>query len=356
MSVNPIPPQGRSLARRAGHPAAALALLWGIVVPAWGATYTVTTLDDNGPGSLRAAVQAANDNPGPDVVRFAVDGTIRLYAPIEVTDDLRIDGQARRVTLHGGNQTTLLVLSEEAKTLDVARLTFEHASYSQSTGGAIHSRGVLRVSESLFLHSVAPVGGAIYSSGRTLEVSNSTFAWNRALSWGGAVAVGASTQAVISHSTFVGNDAAQFGGALFQNPIYVSHPQVGSMMVRNSVIAGSAIKGNCSVISNRLLDGGGNLNSDGSCPFSSDKGSVNHAQPMLGDLQHHGGPTRTFAPLPGSPVIDGAVAVPASVAQRSTDQRGFLRIAGPAPDRGAVELQAGDTGAPTLDRPRRPAP
>src|SRR6266540_213772 len=34
-------------------------------------TFTVTTLADSGPGSLRAAITAANTNPGADVIRFA---------------------------------------------------------------------------------------------------------------------------------------------------------------------------------------------------------------------------------------------------------------------------------------------
>ena len=39
-----------------------------------GRAITVTTLNDNGPGSLRAALTAR----GPRVVRFAVEGTIEL--------------------------------------------------------------------------------------------------------------------------------------------------------------------------------------------------------------------------------------------------------------------------------------
>jgi hypothetical protein len=164
--------------------------------------------------------------------------------------------------------------------------------------------------------------------------------------------VGATTKATIASSTFVANDAAEFGGTLFQNPIYVTHPKIGSMVVSNSVISGVASKGNCSVISNRLIDGGGNLNSDGSCPFTAAKGSVNNTHPMLGELAHHGGPTRTFAPLPGSPAVDTGLSESANDARLATDQRGYLRVAGSRIDKGAFEVQAGDLTAATLDRPR----
>lgn len=315
-------------------------------------TFTVTTLENSGPGSLRHAVAQANANPGQDTVRFHVNGTIELLTPLDVTDDLRIDGMDQRVTLSGGDRSTLLVLSAENKTLEVARLTLTRASFSQSSGGAILSRGSLRLVEALFTDNVAPVGGAVYSSGPQLWVINSTFANNRALSWGGAIAVGPATQAVITHSTFVANDAAHFGGTLFQNPIVAGSSYSGSMVLRNSVISGVAQHGNCSVISNRLIDGGGNLNSDSSCPFTAAQNSANQTHPMLGELAHHGGPTKTFAPLPGSPLIDSGVDALAVGAQGSglmTDQRGYRRIVGQRVDRGAFEVQQRDRTAAVKD-------
>src|SRR5437870_4605068 len=43
-------------------------------------TFTVTNLADSGTGSLRAAITAANANPGPDTIQFAhgLHGTIGL--------------------------------------------------------------------------------------------------------------------------------------------------------------------------------------------------------------------------------------------------------------------------------------
>ncbi len=315
--------------------------------PARADTLTVTQLQDDGPGSLREAVAQANATPGADTIRFGLSGTVTLLSPLIVSDDLLIDGAGQRVTLSGSGQVTLLVQKEPAKTLDIARLTLRQANASQSAGGAIHSRGNLRITESLLLGNTAPMGGAVYSTGAQLVVVNSTFARNRALSWGGAIAVGPGTQATITYSTFVDNDAADFGGALFQNPIYDTRVNTGSVVLRNTVISGSAVKGNCSSISNRLIDGGGNLNSDSSCPFSAAERSANHTNAQLGELAWHGGPTMTYGLQAGSPAIDSAIDLRADASAPATDQRGpgYARAQGPASDRGAFELQPAERTA-----------
>src|SRR5262249_25417647 len=56
-------------------------------------TFTVTNLLDSGDGSLRAAVAAANANPGADSIDFAVTGTITLTSgELDITDSVTING------------------------------------------------------------------------------------------------------------------------------------------------------------------------------------------------------------------------------------------------------------------------
>ena len=66
-----------------------------------GRVYTVTHLGDDGPGSLRAALQAS----GPRVVVFAVAGTIDLRRELRITEPrLTIAGQTapgQGITLRG---------------------------------------------------------------------------------------------------------------------------------------------------------------------------------------------------------------------------------------------------------------
>ncbi|MCB1029219.1 MAG: hypothetical protein KDB24_15825, partial [Microthrixaceae bacterium] len=71
------------------------------VQPAGAATFTVTSNADSGAGSLRAAVDAANANPGHDTINFAITAgaspvkTIRLRTPLMLTDDVTINGRSQ---------------------------------------------------------------------------------------------------------------------------------------------------------------------------------------------------------------------------------------------------------------------
>jgi formylglycine-generating enzyme required for sulfatase activity len=68
----------------------------------WAATYTVTTLADGGPGSLREAILNANANPGSDTIDFATGaGTISLNTELPtLTDDAtEIQGDTGPITL-----------------------------------------------------------------------------------------------------------------------------------------------------------------------------------------------------------------------------------------------------------------
>ena len=70
-------------------------------------TFTVRNLADSGPGSLRAAITAANTNPGADLIGFApgLRGTVALTSgELGITDDLRIDGPgASRLAVSGND-------------------------------------------------------------------------------------------------------------------------------------------------------------------------------------------------------------------------------------------------------------
>lgn len=60
--------------------------------------YCVTSLQDDGPGTLRDAV---NTGDAPRVIRFAVDGEIVLSRAIDLPSNVSIDGRGRDISLVG---------------------------------------------------------------------------------------------------------------------------------------------------------------------------------------------------------------------------------------------------------------
>src|SRR5262249_60595749 len=81
-------------------------------------TFTVWTLADAGAGSLRAAVTAANTNPGSDVVDFArgLRGAVALTSgELRITDDVRIAGPgANRLAVSGSDLSRVFRIGPRA--------------------------------------------------------------------------------------------------------------------------------------------------------------------------------------------------------------------------------------------------
>jgi len=75
-------------------------------------TYTVTSLADAGPGSLRDAVEQANANPGPDTINFAagLTGTITL-----TSGQLEISDTTGQTTITGPGSSLMTIASKSSR-------------------------------------------------------------------------------------------------------------------------------------------------------------------------------------------------------------------------------------------------
>lgn len=403
----------------------ALALLLGLgVAPARAATWFVTSLADNGPGTLRQAMINAGQNAGADTITFQVSGTIALASALNTSGDLTIDGAGQSITLSGNDAVSVLevfsgtlelrdltianglgtanssgggVSAFSGATLRVIRCAFLNNSSAQGggaiaaydsaidiadsrfvgnrvylaggRGGAISSNGNrTTITRSSFENNTASTGGALYlfPQWATPIIRDSTFQGNQATSaHGGAIA--SEWGGSIANSTFAGNTAADAGGAIAAEfnsgaTLVVTNSTLSGnqsnalnlagrdgavfmgarhvVVLRNSIVA-SSTRCNCSP---GVQDGGGNLSDDASCAFTATT-SLNNTLPQLGPLQNNGGPTKTMAPITGSPAIDlgvNALAQDANGNALINDQRGtgFPRIspAGGTVDRGAFEV------------------
>jgi predicted outer membrane repeat protein len=167
----------------------ALTLLLGAAPAAGAATYTVTTTDDAGPGSLREALLQASSESGADTIEITATGTVALAGPLDAQGPLTIEGPAASsgtFTLDGGGAARILSVSGD---LTVRRLRF--------------------------VDGRAPEGGAITMGGfaATLVVEDSTFEGNTAGTYGGAIVGRASGKVVVRRSAFRGNRAGGTGDA-----------------------------------------------------------------------------------------------------------------------------------------------
>jgi len=190
-------------------------------------------------------------------------------------------------------------------------------------------------------------GGGLYVQG-SAQVYASTISGNMARFSGG---IDVLANATFSNSTISGNSATQSQGGI---------NVLGSLVLDNSTVAfnthasiefGAGVRAlgvlaHSSIVANNTSTGNGH-NVDLLCSSCFPSGSNNLitgsnsdlpldtivADPLLGPLADNGGPTHTHALLPGSPAIEAG----SNIHGFPFDQRGHVRIFGPAPDIGAFE-------------------
>ncbi len=134
-----------------------------------GAEYVVTTTADNGPGSLRDALISANRERGADVIRFSVEGVIRLGSALpEVTDDTRMEGPgADRLRLSGGGAVQVLAFAA-GTTNHATSLTIADGWATNGVHGAgISNAGSLTLVDCVVSgnRTVAGWGGGLFNQG-----------------------------------------------------------------------------------------------------------------------------------------------------------------------------------------------
>ncbi len=222
----------------------------------------------------------------------------------------------------------------------------------------------------------AGMGGAIFSQGATVTITDSTITGNAAiggdsLGGGGGGGLGGGIfnyegSVTLTNVTDVGNVVATGtgggaagpadGGAVYS--MAISRPNGGAsahVTLANSILA-SAVGAHAATTVLVLYNGG--LGSSGdeatitvtaptlfSDAIGNDNGTIVGqnliltGDAKLGPLADNGGPTRTLLPLAGSPALDAGDT--AAVGDATTDQRGtgYARVGGPRVDLGAVEVQ-----------------
>src|SRR5262245_28485053 len=172
-------------------------------------TLTVVNLLDAGPGSLRAAIAAANIAPGADTIKFAggLKGSINLASELSITDDLTINGpNANKLTVSGSGATRVFHASGATTDLAIDGLTIANGLASAPAGNAF--------------------GGGLLNEGASVSLSKVVLSSNQAVgagAGGGAVANLAGAHFTADQTDFLNNTARGdgvhivFGGAVFDD-------------------------------------------------------------------------------------------------------------------------------------------
>jgi uncharacterized repeat protein (TIGR01451 family) len=344
--------------------------------------YQVTTAADSGLGSLRNALAGTCEG---GTISFADDTTIYLSSTLTISRGVTVDGSGHAITVSGdsGNDgsrdvTVFYVTAGNAVTLSHLSIVSGSATLygygggiinmmgnlrlldstltdnQAAVGGAIFNAGALAMTRCTLLNNVAEMGGGILAYGGTLNVQNSTLAYNQASDRGGGV-YNYYGNPTFQNSTLSHNTAENDGGGIHNKvgPITLTHTTLSDntvitgtgvgagyhqededstlyayhTLIANSVVSGTA-GGDCVIAGGVISASVNNLIEDGAC------GATLSGDPALGPLQDNGGGTATRALLSGSPAID---AIPPVSCTLTMDQRGMPR---PYPVGGACDIGA----------------
>jgi predicted outer membrane repeat protein len=255
------------------------------------------------------------------------------------------------------------IANEAGATLAVQSSTFSQNTTTGVGGGAIISSGSATVERSALIGNTAPVnGGAINVQGAgTVTVTSSTITGNTATGLGGGLSnLGTLT---VQTSTIAGNTGSD-GAAIATGNTNVT-------FAADIIIGSQPSGGACSPANTAIVDGGYNLDDDGTCisPDTPATGSHNgttadgsstYAEVLdayLADAPgDNGGPTQTLSLLnspnpattltnPAFDVVPASFDLPVAVDGASAacsvgDQRGVVPVAGAGCAIGAYLLQA----------------
>lgn len=315
----------------------------------------------HGGGANRMIEVAADALAAFQGLRF--DGGHTAGSPGDTGGALRNFGVATVVRCNFGSNTSVAqggaIDNQERLCLVDCLFSSNNASGSITVGlgdgGALFNRNAGSVAEirgcTFVANTAASDGGAIFNGTANvpprLEIVNSTFNFNTATAWAGAIYnagnASAAGAAEIRQSTIVGNDAGSQGGGIRSQGILTLH---NTILAQNTAPSGPDLRTDGAAPVFTTL--GGNLvgdNSNAAAPFPAGLPNANGdlagnaaapLDPLLGPLAFNGGPNLTMRPLLGSPALDAGTGPGCP----TTDQRGYPRATGLAPDSGAVELHS----------------
>ena len=353
----------------------AASLLAVTISPVRAATITVSNTDDNGPGSLRAALASAANG---DTIEFSITGTITLTSgELTVTNSLTILGPGASALAINGNGVSRVFNITSLLSVTISSLTITNGR-AYGGGAIVHAYGLLTISNCVLSGNYAAFeGGAIANINTVVQIYNSTLSANSANTDGGAIynlADNGTAGIVIANSTLSGNSARGGGGGIYNEAsVFLDRA---TLQIANSTLSGNKASSGGGIfswgidqgietveIANSILKAGTsggtiysasdipgratvtsrgyNLSSDAAGGFLTNTNDRINTDPLLDPAgpRDNGGPTPTIALQSGSPAIDAGRRDRIAALASGTDQRGFPR---PYDDPNVANATGGD--------------
>ncbi|MEM7313063.1 MAG: choice-of-anchor Q domain-containing protein, partial [Planctomycetota bacterium] len=337
------------------------------------ATFTVTNLNDSGPGSLRDLIQASANTTEPDTIVFesGLSGTITPASGHLIVDsEITILGPGKdTLTIDGTGTGSRLISVRDDGDLTISGMTISNANCSCSGGAIGATLAPLTVSNVDFIGNHAFNGGAVLSFMSTLEITESTFIGNSTeqdefTRVGGAVEISHSS-ATISSSYFA-NNTADRGGAIYVNG-FSSAP---SIVIENTTIESNSASENgggveaanvasfelshSTIVGNSAVEDGGGLRLLGSDSSSVSNSIIasNSTSQTAADLSLSGPISLQYTLLGDNDSTNFAEANPDGNGNIIGGSVGGVvdpRLAPPATNGGTIAHRTPLTGSPAID-------
>ena len=201
-----------------------------------GATFTVTTANISGPGSLPVAIALANATPGRNQIKITVTNVITLGLQLPtITNSVTITGSAAVPAIISGGGILPLFTFAAGTTNSLSNLVLANG-YTTGSGAAISNAGILSVSSCVITNNSATrgSGGAIINNG-SMAVVSSMISGDSASSGG---AIYNSSTLTIANSR-VGDNQAGIGGAIFSSGVLqISYSSFSNSVATNGLGGG----------------------------------------------------------------------------------------------------------------------
>ena len=234
----------------------------------------VTTLSDNGAGSLRWAIANA---PTGSTIMFDphLNGVIRLVSGISIDKDLSIHGPGvDSLSISGSGGLNVLLVEPDAS-VTISGLAFKGTNQEQKGSGIIFNDGTLTITNVL-LSGNSTVDGAGISNTGTLILNNSTISNNNTISVSNSTnpnitiagGIGNLGTLTLNNSTISDNTTNNSGGGIYNGGILtITKSTVSGNIATNGEGGGIENFGslkilNSSIIGNTAIYGAGISNGD----------------------------------------------------------------------------------------------